>query len=224
MHGSSVSLREKFRLKVDFGTSTVNGRNPGARALMLVANAKAASQFGLASANSSALRREASSELENVVQLAQFVVGDKNMASFTEDGMYAVDFKSIRNSLLKVLRQSELDGIPIEKLCVYGAAPDTLSDMAPGAKLRNPNQIFELPIKVNDRNSNKIFDEGDSLYFVGYGNAFWKRIDSEPGEFFKLNMAYFHSYSPYSYYQYFILGYKEVGKGLRLETLSPPKS
>jgi hypothetical protein len=224
MHGNSVSLREKFRLKVDFGSSVASGRNPGARALMLVANAKAASQFGVSSTMGSALRREASAELDNVVQLAQLVVGDKNMASFAEDGMYAVDFKTVRNSLLKVLRQSELDGIPIEKLCVYGAAPDTLPDMAPGAKLRNPNQVFELPIKVNDRNSNNIFDDGDTLYFVGYGNAFWKRIDAEPGEFYKLNMAYFHSYSPYSYYQYFIFGYKEVGKGLRLETLAQPKS
>lgn len=224
VHGQSVSLRQKFRLKVDFGSSMVGGRNPGARALMLVANAKSAAQFGVAAANNPVLRREASSDFDGIVQLAQLVVGDKNMASFTEDGMYAVDFKSVRNSLLKVLRQSELDGIPIEKLCVYGASPDTLPDMAPGAGLRNPNQIFELPITVNDRNSNKIFDDGDTLYFVGYGNAFWKRIDSEPGEFFKLNMAYFHSYSPYSYYQYFVLGYKEVGKGLRLETLTPPKS
>lgn len=224
VHGQSVSLRQKFRLKVDFGASVISGRNPGARALMLVANAKSAAQFGVAAANNFALRREASSDFDGVVQLAQLVVGDKNMASFAEDGMYAVDFKSVRNSLLKVMRQSELDGIPIEKLCVYGASPDTLPDMAPGAGLRNPNRIFELPIKVNDRNSNKIFDDGDTLYFVGYGNAFWKRIDSEPGEFFKLNMAYFHSYSPYSYYQYFVLGYKDVGKGLRLETLVPPKS
>ncbi len=224
VRGQSVSLRQNFRLKVDFASSSVSGRNPGARALMLVENAKSAAQFGVAAANNSVLRREASSDFDGIVQLVQLVVGDKNMASFTEDGMYAVDFKAVRNSLLKVMRQSELDGIPIEKLCVYGASPDTLPDMAPGAKLRSPNQLFELPIKVYDGNSNKIFDEGDSLYFLGYGNAFWKRIDSEPGDFFKLNMAYIHSYSPYSYYQYFILGYKEVGKGLRMETLAQPKS
>ena len=37
-------------------------------------------------------------------------------------------------------------------------------------------------------------------------------------------MSYFHSYSPYSYYQNFIFGYKEVGKGLRMETLAKPKA
>ena len=134
VRGQSVSLRQNFRLKVDFASSSVSGRNPGARALMLVENAKSAAQFGVAAANNSVLRREASSDFDGIVQLVQLVVGDKNMASFTEDGMYAVDFKAVRNSLLKVMRQSELDGIPIEKLCLYGASPDTLPDMAPRAK------------------------------------------------------------------------------------------
>ena len=222
--GSSIALRQSFRLNVDFASAAVSGRNPGARALMLVDNAKGGSQFGVAGASQAALRKDAASEIDNVVQLAEFVVGDNDMATFTEDGLYAVDFKSIRNSLLKVVRQSELDGIDVEKLCVYGASPDTLSDMAPGAKLRNPNQLFELPIKVNDKNSNGIFDDGDSLYFVGYGRSFWKRVDSEPINAPTSHMAYFHSYSPYSSTQHFILGYKQVGKGARLETLSSPKS
>ena len=222
--GNSVALRKSFRLNVDFASAAVSGRNPGARALMLVENTNGASQFGVLGTSSSVLRREASSEIDNVVQLVELRVGDNDMATFSEDGMYALDFKTIRNSLLKVVRQSELDGIAVEKVCVYAAAPDTLPDMGPGAKLRNPNQLFELPIKVEDRNSNGIFDDGDSLYFVGYGNAFWKRIDAEPLDAPKTSMAYFHSYSPYSYTQHFILGYKQVGKGARLETLSSPKS
>ena len=224
--GGSVALRKNFRLSVDFGEAKVSGRNPGARALMLVENTRAAAQFGTASANT-ALRREASSDFDNVVQLAEVVVGDENMATFSEDGWFAVGYNAIRNALLKVGRQDELDAIPIEKVCLFGAAPDTLPDAAPGAALRSPNQIFELPIKVDDRNSNGNFDEGDSLYFVGYGNAFWKRVDSEPTQISnvsKSNMGYFHSYSPYSYYQHFVFGYKQTGKGLRLETLATPKS
>ena len=217
--GNSIALRKNFRLNVNFAAATSSGRNPGARALMQVVNAKSASQFGIAASNS-ALRREATSEFDGVVKLAELVVGDKDMATFSEDGLYGVGF----NALLKFMSKEDLSGIPIEKVCIYGAAPDTLPDMAPGAKLRNPNQIFELPIKVSDRNSNGTFDEGDSLYFVGYGNAFWKRIDTEPIDAPRTNMIYFHSYSPYSFYQYFVLGYKEVGKGLRLETLASPKS
>lgn len=226
-NGNSVSLRKNFRLKVDFATAPSNGRNPGARALMLVANPKAASQFGAFNGRK-ALRREAGSEIDGIVQLTQFIVGDKgksSMASFREDGLYAVGFEAIRAAVTKAGRKrSDVDAIPIEKLCLYGASPDTLPDIAPGAALRNPNQIFELPIRVYDRNSNNIFDDGDSVYFVGYGNTFWKRIDSEPVESSRANMAYFHSYSPYSFYQYFIFGYKEVGKGLRMETLSQPKT
>ena len=222
--GNSVSLRKDFRLNVNFASAAASGRNPGARALMLVSNTKAAAQFGVASASNTALRKEASSEFDGIVQLAQFVVGDNNIATFSEDGMYALDFKTIRSALLKVSRQNELDGIKIEKLCVFGASPDTLPDMGPGARLRSPNQLFELPIRVSDRNSNNIFDDGDSLYFVGYGNGFWKRNDSEPVDAPTSGMSYFHSYSPYSYYQNFIFGYKETGNGLRLETLTPPKS
>ena len=224
--GGSVALRKNFRLNVEFGTAKVSGRNPGARALMLVENAGAAAQFGTASAYAS-LRREANTEFDDIVQLAELVVGDENMATFSENGYFAVSYNDIRNALLRVARQDELDGIPIEKICLFGASPDTLPDMAPGAALRSPNQIFELPIKVVDRNSNGNFDKEDSLYFVGYGNAFWKRTDSEPSQIQdvpKTSMAYFHSYSPYSYYQHFVFGYKSTGKGLRLETLNAPKS
>jgi hypothetical protein len=220
--GSSVALRKNFRLNVQFASVAASGRNPGARALMFVDNVKSASQFGVSAR--SVLRREAASEIDGIVSLTEFVVGDKNMATFSEDGKYAVDFKTIRNSLLKVMRQNEMDGIPVEKLCLYGASPDTLPGMAPGVKLRNPNQLFELPIEVVDRNSDGIFNDGDSVYFVAYGNAFWKRIDSDPYEAPRTSMAYFHSYSPYSHYQNFIFGYKESGTGLRFKTLASPKS
>ncbi|SHK59177.1 C25 family cysteine peptidase [Fibrobacter sp. UWB12] len=224
--GGSVALRKDFRLNVDFASAKVSGRNPGARALMLVENSRAAAQFGAGSVNR-ALRREATSDFDNIVQLAELVVGDENMATFSEDGLFAVSYSAIRTALLKVGRQDELDAVPVEKVCLFGAAPDTLPDIGPGAALRSPNRIFELPIKVSDRNSNGNFDEGDSLYFVGYGNAFWKRVDAEPTEVPEIptsNMSYFHSYSPYSYYQHFVFGYKQTGKGLRLETLTAPKS
>ena len=45
---------------------------------------------------------------------------------------------------------SDETGIPIEKICLFGASPDTLPDMAPGAALRSPNQISatrSIPIR-----------------------------------------------------------------------------
>ena len=223
-NGSSVSLRKNFQLKVQFNGS-VNGVNPGKRALSKVENPVAASRFGTSRAKSiKALRKEAAGQ-DDVTFLARFQVGDKgdrSMSTFSEDGLYAVPFTEIRNSLLLWQRQEAIDGIPVDKICLFGASPDTLADMGPGTSERNPNQIFEIPIEVRDHTpggsmADGIFNDGDTLVFVGYGSAFWKRCDREDKFFVNGKMDYFHSYSPYSFYQKFLFGYKETGKGLRLD-------
>ena len=142
----------------------------------------------------------------SVTFIAQFAVGDKNVATFSEDGLYAVDFATIRKALAQNKRQGDLDGIQVEKLCVYAASPDTLSDMVPEKALLTPDQTFEIPIEVRDKNGNGIFDDGDTMLFVGYGTSLWKRADQD----------YYHSHSPYSFYQNFQLGWKSSGKGLRM--------
>ena len=225
-NGSSVSLRKKFKVSVTFQGSA-NGVNPGKRAVSRVLNERGASRFGVSRSGAmKALRKEASSSAADVNFIASIQVGDKNVATFSEDGLYAVDFKTIRNALLLLQRQSDLDGIPVERLCVYGASPDTLSDMGPGEEARLPNHVFEIPIEVRDHtpgsNSSSpdgIFNDGDTLVFVGYGNAFWKRCDREDKFFLNGKMDYFHSYSPYSFYQNFLFGYKDTGKGLRLSDM-----
>lgn len=219
----SVALRKQFKLQVDFDKKASSGVNPGARVLSRVANPSSAARFGVRT-STRGLRREASSEFDDVTQLLDISIGDKNIATFSEDGLYALDFKALQTALLKVNRKSDADAIPVEKLCIYGAAPDTLADAGPGSLERAPNQLFEIPIEVVDKNANGIFDEGDTLYFVGYGNAFWKRTDAEDPKMDDIGMEYFHSYSPYSFYQNFVLGYKEAGKGLRMDkSLSSPK-
>ena len=142
----------------------------------------------------------------SVTFIAQFAVGDKNVATFSEDGLYAVDFATIKKALAQSKRQGDLDGIQIEKLCVFAASPDTLSDKVPSKAFIEPNQLFEIPIDVKDANGNGIFDAGDTLFFVGYGTSIWKRADQD----------YYHSHSPYSFYQNFQLGWKSSGKGLRM--------
>ncbi|WP_407457512.1 C25 family cysteine peptidase [Fibrobacter sp.] len=219
-NAGSVSLRKNFRLTVSFA-GTAQGVNPGDRALSRVKNPKAASRFGVSKANTiRALRKSASASSSDATFLAKFQVGDKNVANNSEDGLYAVDYKTIRNALLAWQRQDELDGIPVDRICLYGASPDTLAEMGPGTRARNPNQIFEIPIEIRDHSSsgNKadgIFGDGDTLFFVGYGNAFWKRVNVEDPTLESGRMDYFHSYSPYSFYQYFLLGYKDSGKGFR---------
>ena len=220
-HASSVALRKSFRLDVRFAGS-VSGVNPGKRALSRVLNPKAAARFGQSRAKAQkALRKSAVDQTSDVTFLANFQVGDKNMATFSEDGLYAVDFKTIRSALTLLQRQYEMDGIPVDRICLYGASPDTLADSGPGDAERNPNHIFEIPIEIIDHSpdgsgADGIFNEGDTLLFVGYGNAFWKRCDRENSGFVNGKMDYFHSYSPYSFYQNFLFGFKGSGKGLRL--------
>lgn len=217
----SVALRKQYRLSVNFKGSTA-GENPGNRALSYVVNRKAAEKFGVPMNGArKAARKAGANQTSDVTFLAQFLVGDKNLGSFSEDGLYSVDFKTIRNSLVPLGRQNELDGIPVGKICLYGASPDTLSSVGPGAEERNPNHIFEIPIEVRDHSpySNTpdgTFDEGDSIVFVGYGSAFWKRADREDSSYVNGFMDYFHSYSPYSFTQSFLLGVKENGLGKRL--------
>ena len=214
--GSSLKLRKSFRLTVDFFKSG-SGIDPGKRAISRVENPVGASKFGVPRKSlRGSLRKSASTDVSDVHFIARFVVGDKNHATFSEDGLYAVEFKTIRNALLPLLRQSDIDGIPVEKLRLYGASPDTLTAMVPGAQSIVPSHLFEIPIEVRDHSKGSstadgIFGEGDSLVFVGYGTSLWKKLDS----------TYYFSSSPYSYYQYFQFGWAETGKGLRFDSRIP---
>ena len=210
--GSSVRLRSQFKLEVDFAVSG-SGTNPGKRAVSRVVNPFGAEHFGvLQKSLRKSLQRMSANDVSDVHFLAQFLVGDKNVGTHSEDGLYAVDFKSIRNALVRLQRQTDLDGIPVEKLRLYGASADTLTAMVPGADEIVPFHLVEIPIEVRDHSeggrgrSNGVFDDGDSIVFVGYGTSVWKFSDS----------LYYHSVSPYSFYQYFQFGWKESGNGLRL--------
>ncbi|MCF0221767.1 MAG: hypothetical protein HUK19_05695 [Fibrobacter sp.] len=219
--GASAVLRRSFRLHVTFN-GAANGTNPGKRALLRVLNPAGASRFGVSqTALRNGLRKAAVSEISDVNFLAQILVGDDSVATFSEDGVYAIDYKTIRTALLPLQRQDDLGGIEVDKIVLYGASQDTLADVGPGEAQRNPSQMFEIPIEIRDHSPGSstpdgIFGEGDSLVFVGYGNGFWKRCDREDSAFVNGKMDYFHSYSPYSFYQSFLLGEKSTGKGLRL--------
>ncbi len=230
-HGRKVSLRKKFELSVEFARAA-SGVYPGKRAVDRVINRKAAARFGVERGKArKALRRAATqSDLDRVKFLATLRVGDRDVASFSEDGQYAVRFETLRKALETLNRENDIDGLSIDKICIYGANPDTLSDKVPGTDLITPNQIFEIPIEIRDHSrcsrspcpADKIFGPGDSLLFVGYGTSIWKRMDKEDPTYKNGTMDYFHSYSPYSFYQSFLVGYKNSGKGMRVSTLSSP--
>lgn len=211
--GASLRLRTQYRLMVDFSV-TGSGVNPGKRALSRVMNENGASHFGV-SRNKfrKSLRRVSATDHSDVHFIAKFLVGDQNVAATGEDGLYAVDFKTIQKALLPYYSPSELNSIPVEKLRLFGASPDTMTAKVPGSDAIAPSHLFDIPFEVRDHSKNGssmspdgTFNEGDSIVFVGYGTSYWKFVDS----------AYYHTTSPYSFYQHFQLGWSDTGKGKRL--------
>lgn len=219
--GSRWVLRKNFELQVNFSGSP-QGKNPGKRILASVMNPKAAARFGTNEGNvARVMRKASSSDLSQMTWLARLLVGDRDNGGISEDGMYAVSFKTIRSAMQEQGRQNELDGIDVDKIRLYGASPDTLSDVFHSSAEIIPAQLFEIPIEVRDHNGsdsqgNGIFDNGDSIIFVGYGTSLWKRIDFENNTSTMGEMDYYYSSSPYSFYQYFQLGWNSSGKGKRL--------
>ena len=131
--GKNLSLRKKFELSVEFA-GAASGIYPGKRAVDRVINRKSAARFGVERGKArKALRRAASqSDLDMVEFLATLRVGDRDVASFSEDGQYAIRFETLRKALESLDRGNDIDGLSIDKICLYGANPDTLSDRGSG--------------------------------------------------------------------------------------------
>lgn len=219
--GNQKIMREKWELEVVFSGSP-EGKKPGKRVLNSVLNPKGAARFGVKKSN--ALSRSSLLELAQIHWLARFKVGDKLSSTLKEDGLYAVPFSAIRTAMAKIGLQSDLDGIPVSKIRLYGTRPDTLSDVIHSTQEIQPTHLFEIPIEIRDHSgrdlaANGIFDDGDTLIFVGYGTSLWKRVDLENSNLSTGEMDYYFSASPYSYEQYFQLGWSSNGSGKRISNL-----
>ncbi len=226
--GTSVLVRENFQVAVTFSGNPENFR-PGNRLLSNVRNPQGAASFGTKNQKSRALRKSAGSDAAEVNWLARILVGDRENGSTAEDGLYAVTYRQIYAACREVARASDCEGIPIEKLRLYGAPQDTMPDVIWNSSDILPNRIFEIPIEIRDHSPNSstadgTFDDGDTIFFAGYGTSLWKRIDLEDPSLSGDGMEYYYSSSPYSFYQYFQLGWASSGSGLRLSEISQANS
>lgn len=222
--GGDVFVRKNFKVDISFAGKPQNKR-PGNRALEFVLNAKGAASFGMGT-RAGVLRKAALSETSNMTWLARISIGDRDNGGLSEDGLYAVTYRQVYAACREVSRASDCEGIPIEKIRLYGASPDTLPSVIRASSDILPHHLFEIPLDVRDHSPNSsqadgTFDDGDTLFFVGYGTSLWKRFDLENG-FKNDGMEYYYSSSPYSFFQYFQLGFASTGKGMRLSTLASP--
>lgn len=218
--GSTVSVRKNFQVKISF-SGTPQNKRPGKRILAQVLNPKGAASFGTSANTARVLRKAATSDLSNMTWLSRLKVGDSDNGSTSEDGLYFVTYKQVYAACKEVSRTTDCEGIPIEKIRMYGAPQDTLTDVIWSSQEIVPNRLFEIPLDIRDNDGT--FNEGDTIFFVGYGTSLWKRFDLEDSTQ-SSSMQYYYSSSPYSFYQNFHLGYSSTGKGMRISTLSSPSS
>lgn len=226
--GSTISIRKNFQVNVSFA-GTPQNKNPGKRAIAMVQNPKGAASFGIASQTGRILRKAAASDFSKINWLVRLAVGDRDNGNTNEDGLYAVTFRQFRAACNEVSRAADCEGIPVEKLRLYGARQDTLTEVIQSSAEIVPDQLFEIPLDIRDHSPNSLradgtFDDGDTLFFVGYGTSMWKRFDFEDASFTSKGMDYYYSSSPYSFFQYFQLGFSSTGKGARVSTLNSPAS
>ena len=215
-------FREIFEVVVHFKKTNHRGQRPGKRVLSTVLNPKSASKWARKH-NGSVLRKKAASKMASMEWVARFAVGDKEISSLNEDGLYAVPFSEIKNVLMAAGVPDNFSGVPISKWKLYGAIADTLSDVFQDIEEVFPNKLFEIPIEIRDHNgrdpkSNGIFDDGDTLIFVGYGTSIWKKMSDS------VSAPYYFSNSPYSYFQYFQLGWSNSPATKNLKPFSVSKS
>jgi len=196
-NGNTWNLRKKFRVLVNFG-ETPKGFSASKRALAKVENKTAAAKFGIKQVQVGTMRTMQKA-MDGIEWLVRIGIGTKDLTEMA-DGMYALSFDDLR-----AVAGSDIDGIPISSLRLFGASPDTLKEML-GEKIF-PN-AEEIPIIVKDSKNDNTFNSGDSIIFFGYGTALWKKSNSLSG------MDYYFSHSPYGFYQYFYLGAGGKGKSL----------
>jgi len=207
-NGNSWNLRRKFKITVNFN-ETPKGFSASKRALASVENKAATAKFGIK--QSSRVRIARKENMEGISWLARIGIGTKDLTE-TADGMYALSFDDLKRVI-----GNDIDGIPISSLRLFGASPDTLTEILREEIFPNAE---EIPIIVKDSKSDNTFNSGDSIIFFGYGTAIWKKSNSLSG------MDYYFSHSPYSFYQYFYLGAGGKRKNLEkiAKTISNPSA
>jgi len=160
-NGNSWSLRRNFRVAVNFGDAP-KGFSASKRALANVENKTAAARFGMG--GTAKMLKKPMPDADWIIRMG---IGGTDLSA-TEDGMYALSFDELR-----AVAGSDIDGIDVQKLRLFSASPDTLTEMVGEKNFPNAE---EIPIQVKDKNANGIFDRGDSIMFFGYGTSpFGKR-------------------------------------------------
>jgi len=225
-NGSSWSVRTSFRVRVSWNApTTASAGSLGKRALADVINPQGAQRFAQKIAHKP-LRRVAGDIPTGTEWLASIPIGDRDLATFKEDGVYQLSFAQMKQAFAAQSVSSLLDGIPVKRLLMCAGSADTLREV-PSTATAQLGILQELPITILDHSSltnmtpDSTWDEGDTLVFFASGTSLWKRMDLENPTLSVPGMEYYFSSNPYSFTRNFYLGVLPEGKsGKRLATLA----
>lgn len=116
----------------------------------------------------------AANALSLSTSLLRIALGDAELDTFEEDGLYALPFEQFRSIVPSAV------AVPWRNLRIYTGPADTLDQQVLGDPVSQ--RLREVPVFVRD-NGNQIFDAGDTLLFWGQGSSRWTRVKrpSSPG-------------------------------------------
>lgn len=217
--GSGLLFRKQFRVEVTWpnGSVSMQGGTPGKRALSQVINPAAAKAFFQGSP-SRVLKRSVADVASGIEWFLQIPIGDREIATFEEDGIYALPYLQLRNRLRGTSLNDRIDGIRIGSLTVASGNPDTLHD-SPQTTIPETGPLKEHPIHVLDHSGpgnlapDGIWNEGDTLLFFATGTSLWK-ASGDPA------MPFYFASNVYSFTRYFYVGVRSDQSAPRLEMVS----
>lgn len=200
--GKTLTLLKRVRVSLEFGRTL---GSPAANRLEGAFRSAVKNPVGgpylYASSRAKALRKTGAAKADIGKTFVKLRVGDRNVEGLDEDRVYALAF----SDLIRISGASGLNGVKIGDLKLYTGINDTLpqkmDSVVPTGTLR------QIPMEVVDANGPGTFDEGDTLKFFGHGTSIWKRLPTET-----TRIRFEFSADPYSYENYYYLGFLESGE------------
>lgn len=217
--GSGLLYRKHFRVEVSWprGGDSKQGGAPGKRALSQVINPIAAKAFFQGSPRK-ALKRSTADVAHGIEWILRIPIGDRDIATFEEDGVYALSYSQMRSRLNGTGLYDRIDGIRVGSLTVAAGNPDTLHD-SPQTKIPETGPLKEQPIHVLDHGGpgnvapDGIWNDGDTLLFFATGTSLWKPSGNP-------TMPFYFASNVYSFTRNFYLGVRSDQAAPRLEMVS----
>lgn len=116
--------------------------------------------------------------------LAKFTLGDKDLSSGAEDGLYRVSYDQLLQVFQAAGQQGQIIGLATKQLALMSSSLDSIPNAVLGP-VRSPYGLGGLSpvgLEVRDHSAggsgpaNQTFDSGDTLVFYGQGTSFWKSV------------------------------------------------